>query len=100
MRKPWALGDNAFSRANKSATDLVRAFGIYHFEAFTIGIQSHLDKIDTSSGAAIEQLKAALRGIKLDSEFIKLTTGGGKNSPGPLGDRISFVEEKLAKFFQ
>ena len=33
--------------------------------------------------------------IKLNSDFIALTTGGGKNSSGSFTNRISFVEEKL-----
>lgn len=92
------LGDNAFSRANKNATELVRAFGIYHFEAFTLGIQPHLDTIDISNQEAVNNIREFFRSIKLDSEFIKLTTGGGKNSPGPLNDRISFVENKMKSY--
>lgn len=92
------LGDNAFSRANKSATELVRAFGIYHYEAFTIGSQSIIDKVDLSDPQATAELAKAFKGIKLDEAFIKLTTGGGKNSPGPLNDRIAFVENKLKNF--
>lgn len=94
------LGENAFSRANKTVTDLVRAFGIYHYEAFTIGLQPYLAQIDVSSPEAIAKLSDVLRGIKLDNEFIKLTTGGGKNSPGPLTDRISFVQNRIAAFLQ
>lgn len=93
------LGDNAFSRANKTATDLVRAFGIYHYEAFTLGIQPFLQKIDINEAEGIGKLADIFKQIKLDQEFIKLTTGGGKNSPGPLAERISFVETKLAQVF-
>lgn len=92
------LGENAFSRANKSATELVRAFGIYHYEAFSIGLQPYLEKIDVSTPEAVAKLTAVLRDIKLDPEFIKLTTGGGKNSPGPLTDRISFVHDRINTF--
>jgi hypothetical protein len=41
-------------------------------------------------------MKDLLTGIKLDPAFIELTTGGGKNSPGPLSDRIRFVQERLS----
>lgn len=92
------LADNAFSRSNKAGNDLVRAFGIYHYEAFTIGIQTYLGKIDISTDTAISELAVVLRSIKLDPEFIKLTTGGGKNSPGPLKDRICFVQKRIADF--
>ena len=47
----------------------------------------------------IERLKQTLMAIKLDSVFINMTTGGGKNSPGPLNDRITFVERRLLDAF-
>lgn len=90
------LGDKAFSRANQTRTDLVRAFGVYHFEAFTIGLQPYLDRIDINDANEMERLSGLLRTIKLDAEFVSLTTGGGKNSPGPLSSRINFVRERLA----
>lgn len=93
------LGDNAFSRANKTNTDLVRAFGIYHYEAFTIGIQPFLDRLDVSDPIKIDWIREIFRGIKLDPDFVKLTVGGGKNSPGPLNDRIQFVANRLVEFF-
>lgn len=93
------LGDSAFSRANKNATGLVRAFGVYHFEAFTIGIQRFLKNIDINDQDAVDRFKDELTAIKLDRTFIDMTTGGGKNSPGPLADRINFVENRLATFF-
>jgi hypothetical protein len=43
----------------------------------------------------IERLKSEFIAIKLDPDFIRMTTGGGKNSPGPLADRISFVQERV-----
>lgn len=95
-----SLGDKAFSRANKSADSLIRGFGVYHFEAFTIGIQSFLDRIDIDSDLGLQKIVDLFTSIKLDQEFIALTTGGGKNSPGPLADRIRFVQDKLAAAFQ
>ncbi len=38
-----------------------------------------------------------LKAIKLDEAFIKITQGGGKNSPGPLNDRIQFVKQRLGQ---
>lgn len=90
-----ALGSKAFSRANKTQDDLIRAFGIYHFEAFSVGIQPHLDKFDVTTQEGCDKAKAILTSIKLDTSFITLTTGGGKNSPGPLKERIKFVSDKL-----
>ncbi len=93
-----ALGPKAFSRANKTQDDLIRAFGIYHFEAFCIGIQPHLEKFDVTSEAGREKAESVLKRIKLDAAFIALTTGGGKNSPGPLNERINFVDNKLQEY--
>ena len=87
-----ALEEKAFSRANKSKHDLVRAFGIYHFEAFCVGIQDFLARAELNDAQRMGQI---LKSIKLDPVFIDLTTGGGKNSPGPLNQRINFVREKL-----
>lgn len=93
------LGDTAFSRANKSGTDLVKAFGVYHFEAFTVGIQPYLNTINSDDPNSLQVIREILKSIKLDADFIKLTTGGGKNSPGPLNDRIHFVVDKLSAYF-
>lgn len=89
------LGDNSFSRANSNLTTLVRAFGIYHYEAFTMGIQAVIDRINENDPEQIGKLTDLLTQIKLDRAFVGLTTGGGKNSPGPLNDRIAFVEKRL-----
>ncbi len=89
------LEDRAFSRANPTRTDLIRAFGVYHYEAFTIGLQPFLDKLDISTAEGINKVKGLLTGIKMDAAFVELTTGGGRNSPGPLNDRINFVKNKL-----
>jgi hypothetical protein len=35
--------------------------------------------------------------IKKDPAFIKITTGGGKNSRGPLRERIEFIERKISE---
>jgi hypothetical protein len=54
-----------------------------------------LDKADVDQPGGLEKVREVLMGIKRNPEFVDLTTGGGKNSPGPLGQRISFVQEKL-----
>lgn len=73
-----ALKEQAFSRSN-SKGNLIRGFGIYHFEAFTLGIQPFLDVIDISTDAGITKIKESILNIKHDPAFIVLTTGGGKN---------------------
>jgi len=89
------LGELAFAPANKFRNSLMRSFAVYHFEAFTIGLQSVLERIDPENGDIIRKLKDVFTSIKLDDEFIKLTTGGGKNSRGPLRDRIEFVKTRV-----
>jgi hypothetical protein len=94
-----SLGEYAFAFANKARSDLSAGFSIYHFEGITIGLQAVLDKLDLANAAHIEKLRDTLRAIKLDAEFIAITTGGGKNSPGPLQQRISFVANRLGNAF-
>jgi len=91
------MGEYAFAFVNPSTLNLTKGFSVYHFEAFTIGLQLFLDRIDLSNKTQLESLKIKLTEIKKDPDFIRITTGGGKNSPGPLGDRIRFVQSKLAE---
>lgn len=90
-----ALGGEAFSRASRDRSKLIQGFGIYHFEAISLGIQSVLDKINADDPNDIIKLKTALMSLKFDPSFIDQTTGGGKNSPGPLNARISLAESFL-----
>lgn len=94
-----SMGDMSFAIAYKTRDRLTAGFGAYHFEAITIGLQEILDRLDLDNPDTIETLKATLMAIKLDDEFIDMTTGGGKNSPGPLNARISFVRERLVNAF-
>jgi len=89
------LGDLAFGRANIGRDRLTRGFSCYHFEAFTIGLQGCLDRINLDDVDLMEQLKKKFEEIKYDEKFIDMTTGGGKNSRGALRDRIEFVEKGL-----
>ena len=93
------LGDMAFAFANKARDKLTAGFGAYHYEAITIGLQAVLARLDLDDNGVIERLGNTLREIKLDPVFIDMTTGGGKNSPGPLNDRITFVEKRLVDAF-
>ena len=90
------LGENAFSYANKTRSGLTKGFGVYHFEAFTIGIQPCIDRIDPEDADTVAKLKETFMQIKLDDTFIEITTGGGKNSPGPLKLRVGYVTEKVS----
>lgn len=94
-----SLGEFSFSFANRDHTKLTAGFSIYHFEAITMGLQGVLDHLDPDDDAQMSELERVLRDIKLDPSFIEITTGGGKNSPGPLNDRINFVAERLQLAF-
>ncbi|MBN2970664.1 DUF262 domain-containing protein [Roseomonas aeriglobus] len=94
-----SLGEFSFSFANKRKDDLSSGFSIYHFEAITIGLQGVIDKLDASDKSQMDLLRDTLRSIKLDAEFMRITSGGGRNSPGPLRDRISFAQERLEHAF-
>lgn len=89
------LGEDAFGRADKQRKKIISAFAVYHFEAFTIGLQQILNQIDLENSNQISLLKSEFLAIKLDEEFVDLTTGGGKNSPGLLKARIDFVANRL-----
>lgn len=94
-----SINEFAFGYANKNG-NIVRGFGIYQYEAITIGIQCILPLLNTNDADQMQLLSRALREIKLDQGFIALTTGGGKNSKGQLQARINFVETKLKEVFQ
>lgn len=92
------LGEKSFGLPNRRRDDITRGFSVYHFEAITIGIQSKLNSIDLSIPNKKEELGVLLKSIKLDSDFLQITTGGGRNSKGPLRERIKFVEDRLVAF--
>ena len=89
------LGEYAFARANKTRDKMTKGFSVYHYEAFTVGLQQALNRLSSDDPQKLNQLKQVLEGIKFDEEFIRITTGGGKNSPGPLQERIGFVEDRV-----
>lgn len=90
-----ALGELAFTYANKARSTLTHGFSVYHFEAITLGIQSRIDILEANNTVQVDKLKKVLTNIKLDQDFIRITTGGGKNSPGQLAERISFVQTRV-----
>ena len=48
----------------------------------------------------MKKLEKTLTLAKTDDEFIKLTTGGGKNYSGPLKERLNFIDSKLKEFIE
>ncbi len=90
------LAEQSFTYANKSRSKFTGGFSVYHYEAITAGVQPVLDRLDASDDAQMTRVKDALTAIKLDESFIRITTGGGKNSPGPLRERIEFVRDRVA----
>ncbi|KPW97936.1 MULTISPECIES: DUF262 domain-containing protein [Pseudomonas] len=89
------LGDKSFGRWGKQG--IQSNFSVYHFEAISVGLQPYLERIDALDASQVSFIKEKLVGIKADAEFIVHTTGGGKNSPGPLNSRIRIVLDKLAE---
>ena len=88
------LGDRSFGRIGRRG-GVQSNFSVYHYEGICIGLLSKLDEIDPENQSHIDALKESLENIKADEEFIAVTTGGGKNSPGPLNKRIQIVIDKL-----
>jgi hypothetical protein len=92
-----ALGEDAFAYANKQTKKLTKGFGVLQFEAFTIGLQPHLARLEPTDQEIMGRLGTRLRALKVDGEFIAATTGGGKNSPGLLKARINWVDRVIAE---
>lgn len=90
------LESNVFSATNNKGT-LVSKFLIYHYEAFSLGIQPYVEIINALDYGLIKAIKDKFIEIKNDPDFRRITTGGGKNYSKPLSDRIGFVEERLAQ---
>jgi uncharacterized protein with ParB-like and HNH nuclease domain len=89
------LGEYAFARTNAN-NNFVASLSPYQFEAFTLGIQDCLNKIDTDNPNIVDSLKSLFTELKKDTEFKALTTGGGKNTAKELNKRILSVADKVA----
>jgi hypothetical protein len=70
-------------------------FSNHHFEAFALGVATHADSIDPSCRSQVLRIGKVLDSVKKNAKFQRLTTGGGKNSPGPYREKISFVADKV-----
>jgi hypothetical protein len=88
------LEDKAFGWVNRTGT-IVRGFAVYHFEAFTLGVQPFLGRVDLAQTNQVETLRNVLEGVKRDQAFQLITSGGGRNSKGALDRRIGFVQNAL-----
>lgn len=101
------LGEKSFSpvadkKVSHETRKLARKFAIYHFEAIALCISFNIDKLKTilGNGSLLKKLEKTLTLAKTDDEFIKLTTGGGKNYSGPLKERLNFIDSKLKEFIE
>lgn len=101
------LGEKSFSpvadkKVPHNIRKLARKFAIYHFEAIALCISFNIDKLKTilDNNSLLKKLEKTLTLAKTDDEFIKLTTGGGKNYSGPLKERLDFINSKLKEFIE
>ena len=90
------MGERAFSSNNKAQDSLQENFRSYHYEVFTQAIVLLLDKIDVNNDEHMKMIEDKILEIKLDPEFISMTTGGGKNTKNALDERIAFASNKLS----
>lgn len=88
------LEDRAFGWVNKGGK-IVRGFAVYHFEAFTLGIQPLLGRLNPVDEHQMTRLREVFENIKKAADFKEITTGGGRNSKGALDERVGFVEREL-----
>ena len=92
-----SIGSDAFymvvNRSNGNQSKY--PFSVLHYEAITLGLQPHLEFLDPDDETQMKKLAAAIHTIKNHEEFIKLTTGGGKNTKGSLAKRVEFVSSGI-----
>jgi hypothetical protein len=92
------LGEKVFSSVVRNKKNLSSRFSTYHYEAMTLCIASHLDKLQGLTEDKFSLLKTILTKIKEDPDFIDMTTSGGKNYTTPFKKRIEFAEERIRNF--
>jgi hypothetical protein len=66
------------------------------FEPIVLGIQPFLEAMKNDLERDSSGLRELFKEIKKSEKFIRLTTGGGKNSTKQLNERIKFVSDRLA----
>lgn len=86
-------GEFVFCRIGDSGEPTRRATPNF-FEAFSLGIVPHLDRIDISDTALVGRLKDLFRSIRQNAAFLA-HTGAGSNQPSKLMARIDYVSTSL-----
>jgi hypothetical protein len=92
-----STGELSFTFANKGGTELTRGFSAYHFEGVTLGLQPHLQKLHAEDAIQMAKLKESLKTVRLSKPFKDVSSGGGRNSPGPLNKRVELIEGAVAR---
>ena len=92
------LGENAFARTNTHG-NFISSFLSYHYEAFTLGLQPYLEVLSPDDETQMATVARVLVSIKNDEKFRAMTTGGGKNYPRNLSERIALVQTALRDAF-
>ena len=95
-----STADKSFTYPNRDRTDLTKGFSALHFEGVTLGLQSHLVKLDPTDRRQMTHLKRALEKARLSEDFRKASAGGGRNSPGLLRKRVETIESAVATIFK
>lgn len=70
-------------------------FSMHHYEAFSLGVAQVIEDIDLSDSTVMASIEKALDLAKKHQGLRELTTGGGKNSPGPYRAKIDFVANMI-----
>lgn len=91
------LGSDSFFMVVKRSTGSQSKypFSVLHYEAFTLGLQPHLNRLNPADQTQVTKVREEVTAIKNDDEFIRLTTGGGKNTKGSLEKRTQFVADRI-----
>lgn len=90
-----SMGDDAYAIVDKRGRTL--PFGVYHFEAFSLGLQPYISEIDPEKEDQLKSLADCFWEIKKDATFRDITTGGGKNFLNRLNERINFVVDRIGE---
>jgi hypothetical protein len=91
-----AHGEQVFSGINKQGNPQ-GYFSALVFEALTLGIQPHLEKLTKANGTRKTHFKNAISDLKANADFQRSTKGGGKNYAAALKNRIQFVEKAVSE---
>lgn len=91
-----SLGEYAFARVQNNK--FVASLSPTHFDAFTLGIQDYLHRLEPENQEQMQELGNLLKLIKSESKFLEAASGGGKNTANYLNQRIQFVKEKVGEW--